>query len=584
MTQLLQKIIYPIPSICSETELFYRTNDIVEIKEGIVFLTKGKRLSFSTYFNSFSITKWLKYTYIDNVKLLISFKGSINVRLVHLYNKDYSLHEDTIKKENLNSTGSECILDFDKMKSDGIFSFEIESKSESTIIYDIGYITEINKKPRELNFAIGICTYKREEFLKRNLESLSSYIICNKNSILHNHLHVYIADNGQTLTKNEIERNNFIHLYPNKNCGGVGGFTRTMIEALFNSSNQYDYIILMDDDIVLDCRVLERTKILLSLLKPEFYQSMLGGALLSLECKNIQVENGGFYDKCKHINYGNLNLNVIESIILNNSKCNVNHNGWFYCCIPTSFINERNLPLPIFIHYDDIEYGLRDKFEFLLMNGICVWHPSTIGKDPLWMHYYNTRNQMIMDSGISLNMSLLSILKNVIKSCVVNCTRYRYEQFIISMQAYNDFYQGPNVFKEIDPVLLHKRLIYKYKYDWFELKHNISIEAPNYNKKLWYIRGVINYFLPTVKKECFTNNGNEYCNNFMVKNIIVYDQYNNKAYRLTKNYFQLLKCVRFMISTISLILFKHIKVWKQWNKSYGEFASLPFWKRYVEIE
>lgn len=167
----------------------------------------------------------------------------------------------------------------------------------------------------------------------------------------------------------------------------------------------------MDDDIVLDCRVLERTKILLSLLKPEFYQSMLGGALLSLECKNIQVENGGFYDKCKHINYGNLNLNVIESIILNNSKCNVNHNGWFYCCIPTSFINERNLPLPIFIHYDDIEYGLRDKFEFLLMNGICVWHPSTIGKDPLWMHYYNTRNQMIMDSGISLNMSLLSILK-----------------------------------------------------------------------------------------------------------------------------------------------------------------------------
>ena len=70
----------------------------------------------------------------------------------------------------------------------------------------------------------------------------------------------------------------------------------------------------------------------------------------------------------------------------------------------------------------------------------------------------------------------------------------------------------------------------------------------------------------------------------MVKNIIVYDQYNNKAYRLTKNYFQLLKCVRFMISTISLILFKHIKVWKQWNKSYGEFASLPFWKRYLEIE
>ena len=52
---------------------------------------------------------------------MISFKGSINVRLVHLYNKDYSLHEDTIKKENLNSTGSECILDFDKMKSDGIF-------------------------------------------------------------------------------------------------------------------------------------------------------------------------------------------------------------------------------------------------------------------------------------------------------------------------------------------------------------------------------------------------------------------------------------------------------------------------------
>ena len=35
------------------------------------------------------------------------------------------------------------------------------------------------------------------------------------------------------------------------------------------------------------------------------------------------------------------------------------------------------LPIPAFIHFDDIEYGVRHSDKgVILINGICVWHPQ----------------------------------------------------------------------------------------------------------------------------------------------------------------------------------------------------------------
>ena len=70
----------------------------------------------------------------------------------------------------------------------------------------------------------------------------------------------------------------WVHLVPNRNCGGAGGFTRGMIEALKDPG--FTHVILMDDDIVLNPEVLTKTMLFLSSVKKEWQDAPLGGSLI----------------------------------------------------------------------------------------------------------------------------------------------------------------------------------------------------------------------------------------------------------------------------------------------------------------
>ncbi len=40
-------------------------------------------------------------------------------------------------------------------------------------------------------------------------------------------------------------------------------------------------------------------------------------------------------------------------------RVDVDYNGWWMCLIPTAVIKEIGLSLPLFLKWDDAEYGLR---------------------------------------------------------------------------------------------------------------------------------------------------------------------------------------------------------------------------------
>lgn len=62
-----------------------------------------------------------------------------------------------------------------------------------------------------------------------------------------------------------------------------------MLECV--STGNTDYVLLMDDDIVLDTTVLERTHSVLCGLKDVYRKSTLSGAMLNLENPIQQYEN-----------------------------------------------------------------------------------------------------------------------------------------------------------------------------------------------------------------------------------------------------------------------------------------------------
>jgi galactofuranosylgalactofuranosylrhamnosyl-N-acetylglucosaminyl-diphospho-decaprenol beta-1,5/1,6-galactofuranosyltransferase len=81
-------------------------------------------------------------------------------------------------------------------------------------------------------------------------------------------------------------------------------------------------------------------------------------------------------------------------------RADVDFNGWFMCLIPRTVIAEIGLSLPLFLKWDDAEYGLRAKqagFPTVTFPGAAVWHvPWTDKNDGLdWQSYFHQRNRFV---------------------------------------------------------------------------------------------------------------------------------------------------------------------------------------------
>ena len=81
-------------------------------------------------------------------------------------------------------------------------------------------------------------------------------------------------------------------------------------------------------------------------------------------------------------------------------RVDVDFNGWFSCLIPRQVLDEIGLSLPIFIKWDDLEFGLRAKeagYPTVTFPGAAVWHvPWSDKNDALdWQAYFHHRNRII---------------------------------------------------------------------------------------------------------------------------------------------------------------------------------------------
>ena len=110
---------------------------------------------------------------------------------------------------------------------------------------------------------------------------LKEGILNNPAAEAYDHIKICISDNAGTLEPEKIE-NPEIHVVKNKNLGGVGGFTRTMLEYL-NGEEKISHVLLMDDDAIILPETIERNYLFLKHLKKKYYNYVIGGALMRLD-------------------------------------------------------------------------------------------------------------------------------------------------------------------------------------------------------------------------------------------------------------------------------------------------------------
>lgn len=419
--------------------------------EGILY--KDNWFEFFTYFNSLSVEKWRKYTYAGNFYLVLEAKGKFTIELFGHYGEK----ESHIRKEWLGSYDydlsekTQIILPYPIGMQSKVVAFQIHTNKKS-YIYDAYYAADINNDKFSTPYiALVTTTFKRETDVNRNIELLKEQIF---SDIEYAHAFCYnIVDNGRTLTE-QTSYEQSIRIFHNKNVGGAGGFARGMIESL-RQPIKPTHILLMDDDVNVSPESFKRIYKLLSILRPEYDDYFISGAMLNMDAANIQHENTGVLVEegyCKPLNSG-LDMNLWDSVFYNeviNDEVKYRYAAWWFCCIPTSVASLSNLPLPLFVRGDDMEYSLRNKAKFITMNGISIWHQGFAGKfNPVMDYYQSKRNELIV---FTSNPELAKIDSF---SCIEELFwqelyKFDYIGAELLIDAVKDFLKGPEWFSSVD--------------------------------------------------------------------------------------------------------------------------------------
>ena len=458
---------------------FSSPNNAPENSIPLFLREEDKEISFGTYFNSFSIDAYKKYTDINQIQLCMTLKESGTVELIHSYIKRNKLKKEVldIKKINKNSQVS-FNVNLEKLNGGLLYPVYIpDNKSDKKNYEEIidnaaWYCTSQKVKPDSVKLAAVICTFKRENFVYKNAEKLSKLKILNQKK-----MSVFIIDNGNTINS-ELINNEQIKIIPNKNLGGSGGFTRGMIEVhklnhTLSEDNKFSHIILMDDDISFMPELFEKISSFLSLLKTEYKDNAIGGAMLNLNSPCIQYENGAKYNFLTIASFGNsLDLSNEKNIILNTKEKKADFNAWWFCCYPLSKLDENNLPVPFFIKLDDIEYGMRNfKNKFIFLNGISVWHQEFTGKDAPYLHYYLIRNRLITNAMSYKRFLFLRIQIAIFLHFTIKIFQNK-TTFYFLLKGVNDFFKGPSFLLKLDGEKLNKLLCDKNK-EYIKKRNNI---------------------------------------------------------------------------------------------------------------
>ncbi|MGI6494175.1 MAG: hypothetical protein ACOX10_05040 [Candidatus Methanomethylophilaceae archaeon] len=588
---ILQNVVFPKYGVCSVHDLYFRLDNHANysFSNQSINLNDGENAYFDTYFNGFYLNKWKKYTNVGEILLTLKLKGKFRITLLHKERFVNRECKNTILggMEFSSETEKSVTLSFGDFTF-GMFAFELLSLRDNSVIYGGYYSSDVLPNLiNDIKIGLCICTFKRERYVISNINHVLKSFLENKDSVLFNRLEVFISDNDGTLNPQVFE-NPAVHIFNNKNVGGAGGFTRCLIEVQKNNSG-ITHTILMDDDIIFDTESIFRTFTLLSTLKEEYEDAFIGGAMLSLDRQNIQVESGARWNKGDVISLkSGLNLIFCESCLYNDIEETTDYNAWWYCATPIKKVNENGLPLPLFFRGDDAEYGLRNIKNIILMNGICVWHEPFENKYSSTTFYYIFRNRLINNSVHGIDYGKKQLIKDFLKQWNSEMTRFRYKNANLLVKGVEDFLKGIDWFRSVDGEDLHKEIIsLGYRLDPVS-EINVGFLYSEFDRLLHSdarpIDWKLNLLLPAKRNATIqTYNPPDQLFN-RAKVIVNYDYPSGKAFVTSKNFRLALGELKKALVLIKRIDKDYDNIKAQYENRGNEIMTLSFWNDYLGLK
>ena len=583
-----------------------------ELREKALCLHEnGAEILYNGYFNVFSLKKWLYYTELKNVALRLHARGRFRIGLYSERGRLFSYTEETDEEKQefiFPFLKDRCLLNEkepDEEEKPAVLWLGWTPLSPDAMLLNAAWITE-DMPEQKVRLAVDVCTYRREECVRQ----LTEKILCNLSD--NDSLEIFISDNGGTLccsadtvSGSDVFLDRRVHLFSNLNVGGSGGFTRGLIEVMDRNRQAgagFTHVIFADDDAVPEPDAFVRTRAMLSFVKKEYRGACVGGALLDNRSPWLQNEAGALYDHGTSVPLGKgVDLRRLDNVLKNEKIYKADYAGWWYACYPLETIEKIGLPLPLFIHFDDIEYGLRSGEEILYLNGICTWHGSFDERYAQDNTYYSLRNRFITNAlreHASDYRKEAALCRNEI---VFGLLRYQYTSAELVLAAVEDFCRGPEYLKLLDPEKKHAKI--RNMADHFvplkELGRSLEeiqrmeeyasavrkgSHAGVHIGMKTYRRTLNGWLLPAKRSRklcCYSVYRTDMRELYRQKEAALIDVYGCKGIKVKKSYRKALRCLYVLLKVSVLLKRDYKKAAEAYRKEEKLLESETFWRTEV---
>lgn len=418
----------------------------------------GMRTSLCTYFNAFPAGYWRRWTAVDTVRLSaeICGKGTLYVYKSNGRGLSVPVGAVNIDTQEAEFRKSELDVPMTGFMDGGYIWLDIEADEETVVtVRNAAWQVPQYKRTvqQQTTLSIAITTFNRPSYC------LDQLIAISRTTALRQRLDtVYCTDQGTDLVQSQDgfstvaeELGKQLTYIRQQNLGGSGGFSRGMYETV--KAGKSTYTLLLDDDAVSEPEaILRAVQFADYAVKPV----LVGGGMLHLDNRTILYTQGERIDPLRMWMHPSRGLGYNHDFAVEplrdsperHQRIDEDFNGWWMCLIPVKVLKEIGLSMPVFIKFDDIEFGLRAKnagYPTVCLPGVAVWHQAWHGKDNArtWEEYFTNRNRWIAALTTQSDAVGKYVVRENIYSQISLGVRFIYSAMVLRNMALRDILRGP---------------------------------------------------------------------------------------------------------------------------------------------
>ncbi len=368
----------------------------------------GRHASLCTFFNAFPAGYWRRWTRVDAVQFSARVRGRGTIMLFRSSGRGLFEPAGTIDvNAPTRATTVRAELAMTGLMDGGFFWFDAKAgDGDDLTIEDAAWSVPVAaRRGGDGTLSIAITTFNRAPYCLNQLKAIAGE--ANVRGRLDT---IYCTDQGTDLVRDQPDftavakdLGSQLTYVRQRNMGGSGGFARGMYETV--KAGKSDYTLLLDDDAISEPEsIMRAVQFADYCTRP----TIVGGGMFHLDNRTMLYTLGERYNRASYWTQPAAGLEYNHDFATQplrdspklHRRADSDFNGWWMCLIPTQIMREIGLAQPLFIKFDDVDYGLRAEdhgYHTVCLPGVAVWHQAWHAKDPsrTWEGYYLYRNHWI---------------------------------------------------------------------------------------------------------------------------------------------------------------------------------------------